>query len=145
MFTIYYLLISFAILGLMDIIGKNRIDLRYLAVFSAASILLSAIFGYYSAVLNGYYLYAAIASAVLLYALPKLGIGDKIFLSSLLLLYPFWFVWVLIALAVLLAKPVFMLMARFSRSKRLEAPFYPFLFISSAILLIALNAVYYLS
>ena len=143
MFTIYYLLISFAILGLMDIMGKNRISLKYLVVFSAAGMLLSVVFGYYSAVLNGYYLYAAIASAVLLYALPKLGLGDRIFLSSLLLLYPFWFVWVLIALAVLLAKPIFMLMARFSHGKRLEAPFYPFLFVSSAILLIALNVIYY--
>ena len=38
MFTIYYLLILFAMLGLMYIIGKNRIGLIYLGVFSAVSI-----------------------------------------------------------------------------------------------------------
>ncbi len=143
MFTIYYLLIAFAAFGFMDIAGKNRISIRYLIAFSFISVALSILSKYYIANLGGYYLYAVIASAVLLYLLPRLGLGDKIFLSSLLLLYPVWFVWALIIIALMLAWPILVLIARFSKRNKIEVPFYPFLFISASILLIALTLLYY--
>ncbi|EQD45795.1 conserved hypothetical protein, membrane [mine drainage metagenome] len=143
MFTIYYLLAVFAILGFMDIAGNNTINVKYIVLFSILSIILSLAFGYYLVYLSSYYLYIVIASVVFIYLLPRLGLGDKVFLSSLFALYPFWFVLALIALAALFVKPVFALMGLFSKKKELRLPFYPFLFLSSAILLIAVNLVYY--
>ncbi|MGC8537575.1 MAG: hypothetical protein ACP5MZ_01145 [Candidatus Micrarchaeia archaeon] len=144
MFTLYYLLIAFAVLGFMDIAGNNKINIKYLLGFSAISIMLSILFRYYVVYLSGYYIYIVAASVIILYLLPRLGLGDKIFISSLLILYPFWLVWVLIALAALLAKPVFAFILLFSKKNKIELPFYPLLFISSAILLIVFNLIYYI-
>ena len=73
-------------------------------------------------------------SIIILLLLPNVGIGDKIFLATAFLIYPFWLIWCIILLALLLTRPVFKLISFFARSRDMSVPFYPFLFLSAAIL-----------
>ena len=138
MFTILYLMVSFLVLGLLDIRGWMRISAKTLYLFSGASVVLSTIYGVYRPLffsllpvvaLPQYY--AIAASVAILALMGDIGFGDKIFLSSVFLLYPFWFVWVIFIVATLLTKPVFKAISWFRRGKEISLPFYPFLFLSA--------------
>ena len=65
--------------------------------------------------------------------MPKIGSGDKIFLAATFLIYPFWLMWGIIALALLLTRPVFKLISFFVKNREMSVPFYPFLFLSTVI------------
>ena len=138
MFTLTYLLASFFVLGLLDVKGWMRINSFVVYLLSFASILLSVVFGVYHGLLYGTLplvgipdIYAVVLSIIVLMALPGLGFGDKLFLSSVFFLYPFWFVWLVVILASMLIKPAFALLSVFIKKRQLSLPFYPFLFAST--------------
>lgn len=130
------LLAPFAILGILDIIGLERIDLRYVLLFSAFFI---AVFLYnirldisgYLAASTSYALLETFGSMAILLLLPGLGTGDKLVVASTFLVFPFWLIWAIVLLALLLTRPVFKIMSIFIRKGAMALPFYPFLFISS--------------
>ncbi|MCX6770967.1 MAG: hypothetical protein NTX79_02835 [Candidatus Micrarchaeota archaeon] len=133
------LLASFAILGILDIIGGKRIDVNNILFFAAvfAIIFLYSInfdipkFAASSSTLK---LAEVFGSIAILLLLPKVGSGDKIFLATTFLIYPFWLMWGIILLALLLTRPVFKLISFFVKSGNMSVPFYPFLFLSTAII-----------
>ncbi|MCL5440484.1 MAG: hypothetical protein M1448_01195 [Candidatus Marsarchaeota archaeon] len=138
MFTLAYLLASLFILGLLDVKGWTRVNSLAVYLLSLTSLILSAASGSYREILFGALpllgmpsLYAVALSIIVLIALPGLGAGDKIFLSSIFFLYPFWFVWLVVALASMFVKPAFAILSIFIKGKRLSLPFYPFLFASA--------------
>jgi len=133
------LLASFAILGILDIVGGERINIKYILFFA---VIFAIIFLYNinfdisgfmasSSTLN---LAEVFGSIVILLLLPKVGVGDKIFLATTFLIYPFWLMWCIILLALLLTRPVFKLISFFVKSGNMSVPFYPFLFLSTAIM-----------
>lgn len=133
------LLASFAILGILDIVGGQRINVKYIFFFAAIFVM---IFLYninfdipkYVAESSTLNLVEVFGSIVILLLLPKVGIGDRIFLAATFLVYPFWLMWCIILLAFLLTRPVFKLISFFVKRGNMSVPFYPFLFLSAAIM-----------
>lgn len=133
------LLASFAILGILDIAGGQKINAKYILFFAAifAIIFLFKIsfdipgFVASSSTLSLVEIFGSIAILLLL---PKLGNGDKIFLAATFLVYPFWLMWCIILLALLLTRPVFKLISFFVKNREMSVPFYPFLFLSAAMM-----------
>lgn len=133
------LLASFAILGILDIVGGQRINIKYILFFA---VIFASIFLYninfdipkYLASSSMLNLVEVFGSIVILLLLPKVGMGDKIFLAATFLVYPFWLIWCIILLAFLLTRPVFKLISFFVKSGNMSVPFYPFLFLSAAIM-----------
>jgi hypothetical protein len=133
------LLASFAILGILDIAGGKRINTSYVLFFAVIFVMIFLYginfdipgFMASSSVLNSVEIFGSI---LILLLLPGVGIGDKIFLAATFLVYPFWLMWAIIVLALLLTRPVFKLISFFVKSGNLSVPFYPFLFLSALIL-----------
>ena len=133
------LLAPFAILAILDIIGLERINLRYILLFSAFFI---AIFLYnihfdisgYLAASTPYALLETFGSMAILLLLPGLGIGDKLVVASTFLIFPFWLIWAIVLLALILTRPFFKVISIFIRRGPMALPFYPFLFISSLLI-----------
>ena len=135
------LLASFAILGILDIAGGQRIDAKYILFFAAIFVIIFLYginfdipkFITSSSTLN---LVGVFGSIAVLLILPKVGAGDKIFLAATFLIYPFWLMWCILLLALLLTRPVFKLISYFVKSGNMSVPFYPFLFLSAAIMFV---------
>ena len=133
------LLVSFAILGILDIVGRKRINIKYILFFAVVFVIIflyNINFGISnfiasSSLLNSLEIFGSI---IILLILPRVGIGDKIFLATTFLIYPFWLIWLIILLAFVLTRPVFKLISFFVKSRELSVPFYPFLFLSTAIM-----------
>ena len=133
------LLASFAILGILDIVGGQRINIKYIIFFAAVFVIIFLYninfdiprFMASSSTLN---LVEVFGSIVIFLLLPKVGIGDKIFLATTFLIYPFWLMWGIILLAFFLTRPVFKLISFFVKSGNMSVPFYPFLFLSAAMM-----------
>ena len=133
------LLVSFAILGILDILGGKRIDVKYILFFAAVFVI---IFLYninldipgFVASSSTLKLAEVFGSIAILLILPKVGSGDKIFLATAFLIYPFWLMWGIIVLALLLTRPVFKLILFFVKNREMSVPFYPFLFLSTVII-----------
>ena len=133
------LLVSFAILGILDIAGGKRINIKYVLFFAAIFVVLFLygikfdIPGFIasSSILNSVEIFGSI---IILLLLPGIGIGDKIFLATTFLVYPFWLIWAITLLALLLTRPVFKIISFFVKSGNMSVPFYPFLFLSTAIM-----------
>ena len=133
------LLVSFAILGILDIVGRKRINIKYILLFAVIFVMIFLyninfdIPGFIasSSPPNSVEIFGSI---LILLLLPKVGIGDKIFLAVTFLLYPFWLMWLIILLALLLTRPAFKLMSFFVKSGNMSVPLYPFLFLSTAIM-----------
>ncbi len=133
------LLVSFAILGILDIIGLERINIKYILFFALAFV---AIFLYninlnisgFIASLGTIGLVEMFGSIIILVLFPGIGIGDKIFLATTFLIYPFWLMWTIILLALILTRPIFRLISVFVKDQTLSVPFYPFLFLSSGVI-----------
>ena len=133
------LLASFAILGILDIVGGKRININYVFFFAAIFVMIFLFnIGFdipkFAASSSSLKLAEVFGSIIILLLLPNVGIGDKIFLATAFLIYPFWLIWCIILLALLLTRPVFKLISFFARSRDMSVPFYPFLFLSAAIL-----------
>ena len=134
-----FLLASFAILGILDILGGQRINTDYILFFAAIFIM---IFLYnisfdipkFMASSSTLSLVEVFGSIAVLLILPKVGTGDKIFLATAFLIYPFWLIWCILLLALLLTRPVFRLISFFVKRGNMSVPFYPFLFLSAAIM-----------
>lgn len=144
MFTLIFLLVSFAILGILDIIGMAKINTSTILVFSLITIFLFLYTINFNPV--GYFqnlgilaLVEIFGSIIILFIYPYLGMGDKIFLSTTFLLYPFWIIWAIIILAIILTKPLFALIRVFIKNADLALPFYPFLFLASFIVYLLLK------
>ena len=135
------LLVSFAILGILDILGGKRIDVKYILFFAAVFVI---IFLYninldipgFVASSSTLKLAEVFGSIAILLILPTVGSGDKIFLATAFLIYPFWLMWGIIVLALLLTRPVFRLISIFVKRGNMSVPFYPFLFLSSAMMFV---------
>jgi hypothetical protein len=80
-------------------------------------------------------------SVFILLILPRVGMGDKIFLATTFLIYPFWLMWIIIFLAFLLTRPVFKLVSFFVKNRNISVPFYPFLFLSTVIMFVLISIV----
>ena len=144
MFTILYLIFAFAVLAVLDILGKKRISLKYLLALSLLSVLMSLAFREYVSIFSGIGIYVVAASIAITALLPRIGPGDKIFLASAFLLYPFWLIWAIVAFAVLLTVPLFRLARIFRKKGKVSLPFYPFLFFSAIAVYIIFEAFHYL-
>ncbi|EET90257.1 MAG: hypothetical protein LVQ97_04990 [Candidatus Micrarchaeales archaeon] len=144
MFTILYLIFAFAVLAVLDISGKKRIGLKYLLALSLLSVLMSLVFREYVPIFSGVGIYEVVASIAITALLPRIGSGDKIFLASAFLLYPFWLIWAIVAFAMLLTVPFFRLAHIFKKKGKVSLPFYPFLFFSAIIVYIIFETVNYL-
>jgi hypothetical protein len=144
MFTILYLIFAFAVLAVLDILGKKRISLKYLLALSLLSVLMSLAFREYVSIFSGIGIYVVAASIAITALLPRIGPGDKIFLASAFLLYPFWLIWTIVAFAVLLTVPLFRLARIFRKKGKVSLPFYPFLFFSAIVVYIIFEAIHYL-
>ena len=144
MFTILYLIFAFAVLAVLDILGKKRISLKYLLALSLLSVLMSLAFREYVSIFSGIGIYVVAASIAITALLPRIGPGDKIFLASAFLLYPFWLIWAIVAFAVLLTVPLFRLARIFRKKGKVSLPFYPFLFFSAITVYIIFEAIHYL-
>ncbi len=144
MFTILYLIFAFAVLAVLDILGKKRISLKYLLALSLLSVLMSLAFREYVSIFSGIGIYVVAASIAIIALLPRIGPGDKIFLASAFLLYPFWLIWAIVAFAVLLTVPLFRLARIFRKKGKVSLPFYPFLFFSAIVVYIIFEAIHYL-
>ncbi len=144
MFTILYLIFAFAVLAVLDILGKKRISLKYLLALSLLSVLMSLAFREYVSIFSGIGIYVVAASIAITALLPRIGPGDKIFLASAFLLYPFWLIWAIVAFAVLLTVPLFRLARIFRKKGKVSLPFYPFLFFSAIVVYIIFEAIHYL-
>ncbi|MFA6907390.1 MAG: hypothetical protein WC263_01025, partial [Candidatus Micrarchaeia archaeon] len=113
------LLAAFAILGILDIAGGKRIGASYILFFAAV---FAIIFLYninfdipeFVASSSALELAEVFGSIAILLLLPKLGSGDKMFLATTFLIYPFWLMWGIILLALLLTRPVFKLISFFA-------------------------------
>jgi len=133
------LLASFAVLGILDIAGRERINVKYILFFAVIFVM---IFLYninfdvskFIASSPALSLVEVFGSIVILLLLPNFGNGDKIFLAATFLIYPFWLMWCIILLAHLLTQPVFKLISLFVKNRNMSVPFYPFLFLSAAIM-----------
>ncbi|MDE1768455.1 MAG: hypothetical protein KGH64_02740 [Candidatus Micrarchaeota archaeon] len=138
-FPLIALLIAFAILGFYDIIGLGRIDFRVIVLFACIFFL---IFLYqtgfsinsYTATTPKWQIAATILSMIVFIALPRLGIGDKIFVAITFLVYPFWLIWLIVIFAQALITPFFKIIMKFRNSSAATLPFYPFLFLSALII-----------
>ena len=134
--SIIPLLVSFAILGILDIAGGKRINVNYILFFAAVFVMLFLYninfdlsgFVASSSALNSLEIFGSI---IVLLLLPDLGTGDKLFLAATFLVYPFWLMWAIIVLALLLTRPVFKLISFFVKNRRMSVPFYPFLFLAA--------------
>ncbi len=132
------LLASFAVLGVLDIVGGAKIGLNYILIFAAIFI---SIFLYnINFSIPGFFassgtigLFEIFGSIAVIAILPRLGLGDRIFLATTFLVYPFWLMWGIIALAMILTKPIFRLILFFAKDWNPILPFYPFLFLSALI------------
>lgn len=144
MFTVLYLIFAFAVLAVLDILGKKRISLKYLLALSLLSVLMSLAFREYVSIFSGIGIYVVAASIAITALLPRIGPGDKIFLASAFLLYPFWLIWTIVAFAVLLTVPLFRLARIFRKKGKVSLPFYPFLFFSAIVVYIIFEAIHYL-
>ncbi|MCL5434332.1 MAG: hypothetical protein M1559_01295 [Candidatus Marsarchaeota archaeon] len=144
MFTVLYLIFAFAVLAVLDILGKKRISLKYLLALSLLSVLMSLAFREYVSIFSGIGIYVVAASIAITALLPRIGPGDKIFLASAFLLYPFWLIWTIVAFAVLLTVPLFRLARIFRKKGKVSLPFYPFLFFSAIAVYIIFEAFHYL-
>ncbi len=144
MFTVLYLIFAFAVLAVLDILGKKRISLKYLLALSLLSVLMSLAFREYVSIFSGIGIYVVAASIAITALLPRIGPGDKIFLASAFLLYPFWLIWAIVAFAVLLTVPLFRLARIFRKKGKVSLPFYPFLFFSAIVVYIIFEAIHYL-
>lgn len=140
------LLVPFAVLEILDIVGGGRINLKYILFFA---VIFLAIFLYNinfdfskfiasSSTLNSIGIFGSI---FILLIFPRIGIGDKIFLATTFLIYPFWFMWPIILLALLLTRPIFKLMSFFLKERDLALPFYPFLFLSTLIMFVIVSII----
>lgn len=133
------LLVSFAILGILDVVGGKRINTNYILFFAVVFVIIFLyninldISGFMasSSLLNSVEIFGSI---VILLLLPELGIGDKIFLATTFLVYPFWLMWTIILLALLLTRPAFKIISFFVKSGNMSVPFYPFLFLSTVMM-----------
>jgi hypothetical protein len=89
------LLVSFAILGILDIAGRKRINIKYVLFFAAIFVIIFLYninfdvskFMASSSILSSVEMFGSI---LILLLLPRVGIGDKIFLAATFLVYPFW-------------------------------------------------------
>lgn len=133
------LLASLAILGIMDIIGLERINIKYIMLFSA---IFFAIFLYninfdiskFIASSTSISLIEIFGSMIVLLLFPGIGLGDKLFMVFTFLIYPFWLMWAIIILALILTRPAFKAVSVFIKNGTIAVPFYPFLFLSAAII-----------
>jgi hypothetical protein len=140
------LLLSFAVLGILDIVGRKRINTEYILLFAVIFVIIFLYninfnipeFIASSSMLNSVEIFGSI---LILLLLPKIGIGDKIFLATTFLIYPFWLMWIIILLAMLLTRPVFKLISFFVKSGNMSLPFYPFLFLSTVIMFVLISIV----
>ena len=146
MFTLIFLMISFLILAIYDIIGKKKIKTSVVIIFSLMTV---GLFLYninfqpliYFQALNNINMIILTSSFLVLFFLLPIGGGDKIFLAPAFLLYPIWLMWSIILLAELMAILEFAIMGIFIRKQKLTIPFYPFLFISSVIIYFVISII----
>ncbi len=137
-FNLLPIIVVFAFLAIFDLLGSRRINL--IIILIAAIVIIAAnnfIF------LNMYYLLAGVISIGILTLLP-LGMGDKLVLSVVFLIYPFYIPWVIIIIAFILSKPIvtfkrWIFEKMHKHTTRIEVAFYPFLFVSALIVYLSLK------
>ena len=82
--------------------------------------------------MTGILLYAGLGSIVLMWivaTIEGLGKGDKIFLATTFLVYPFYLIWIILIIALFLSNKFFKATAH----RVHDVPWIPFLFISTII------------
>jgi len=139
-FTLLPLLIAFGFLAIFDLLDSKRINIIFILI-GVFLVLLMNTFSF----LNGLLLYAGIISIIALLFIKRLGLGDKILLATSFLIYPFYLIWLIILVALLLSKPFLKIKSWLAyhlfKRESVSVAFYPFLFISTLIIYLFLSVI----
>jgi len=139
-FNLFPLLIAFGFLAVFDLLGSKRINILFILIGVFIVLLMNAF-----SLLNGLLLYAGIASIIALLFIKRLGLGDKILLATSFLIYPFYLIWLIILVALLLSKPFLKIKSWLAyhlfKRESVSVAFYPFLFISALIIYLFLSII----
>lgn len=132
------LLIVFGSLAVFDILGKKRINLMIILLCSGLLLFMNGfIFN------SGMMLVFGIVSSVAILLMRFLGIGDKIVLIVSLMVYDFYWIWIILILAIIISRPAIKIKSFFNinKSNSVSVAFYPYLFISTLIIVWILSLI----
>jgi hypothetical protein len=133
-------MIVFGFLAIFDLLGSKRINILIIMIGIFIILLLNSF-----SLLKGILLYAGLISIIILLFIKRLGLGDKLVLATSFLIYPFYFIWIIIILALFLSKPFLNIKhwfaSHFYNRQNVSVAFYPFLFISSVIIYFILSII----
>jgi hypothetical protein len=133
-------MIVFGFLAIFDLLGSKRINITIIMIGIFIILLLNSF-----SLLKGILLYAGLISIIILLFIKRLGLGDKLVLATSFLIYPFYFIWIIIILALFLSKPFLSIKhwfaSHFYNRQNVSVAFYPFLFISSVIIYFILSII----
>jgi len=139
-FNLLPILIAFGFLAVFDLLDSKRINIILIFIGVFIVLLMNSF-----SILNGILLYAGIASIIALLFIKRLGAGDKILLATSFIIYPFYLIWAIILLALLLSKPFLKVKSWFAyhlfKKQNISVAFYPFLFISTIIIYFLLSII----
>lgn len=134
------LLIIFGFLAVFDLLNAKRINILFILIGAGVLLFMNGF-----ALNLGIMLIIGAISIVPLLFMRFLGTGDKIILSLSFLLYPFYWIWVILLFAILLSKPALKLKSwfykHFSKNRMVSVAFYPYLFLSTLIIVIIFNII----
>jgi len=139
-FNMLPLLIAFGFLAVFDLLNSKRINIIFIFIGAFIVLFMNSFH-----ILNGILLYAGIASIIALLFIKRLGTGDKILLATSFIIYPFYLMWLIILIALLLSKPFLKIKSWFAyhlfKRQSVSVAFYPFLFISAIIVYLLLSVI----
>ncbi len=133
------LLIVFGFLAVFDLLDAKRINIVFIGIGAFVLLFMNGF-----VVNSGIMLTIGAISIVPLLLIKSLGFGDKIILSLSFLLYPFYWIWTILLLALLISKPVLKAKGwfyKFFHKNSVSIAFYPYLFISTLIIVMILQLV----
>ncbi len=139
MFNYLPLLIVFGFLAVFDLLDSKRINILFILIGAFVLFFMNNF-----TLLKGTMFLIGVFSIIILFFIKSLGMGDKIVLSASFLIYPFYWMWLILTVAILISKPVLKIKSFFYslfHKERVSVAFYPFLFISTLLIVIIMNTI----
>lgn len=134
-FNFLPLLIVFGFLAVFDILDAKKINIVYIIIGVFVLLFMNGF-----SLNNGIMLTIGIISIIIVLFIKFLGFGDKIILAVSFLIYPFYWIWIILLFAFILSKPILSIKSWFNRHftkhKEVSVAFYPYLFLSSLFIVI---------
>ncbi len=123
------LLIVFGFLAVLDLLDAKRINV----IFILFGIFVLFFMNKFT-IEHGAMLFLGIISSLAVLFVPHLGNGDKMTLIASFLIYPFYWIWLILFLAILISKPFLgaksWLYFHVLHRNTVSVAFYPYLFLS---------------